>query len=81
VLNVLIKINSILNQISDNEKLPPSKVLQFKYNMEVLLDSDIAKINIYINMEKTKYMLLSRHQNSSKNQDIKIANMPFENVS
>jgi hypothetical protein len=30
-----------------------------------------------INAEKTKYMLLSRHQNVGRNRDIKIANRPF----
>jgi hypothetical protein len=32
-------------------------------------------------MEKTKYMLLSHHQNAGQNRDIKIANRSFENVS
>jgi hypothetical protein len=32
-------------------------------------------------VEKTKYMLLSRHQNVGRNQDIKIANRSFGNVS
>jgi hypothetical protein len=31
-------------------------------------------------VEKTKYMLLSRHQNAGQNQEIKIANRSFENV-
>jgi hypothetical protein len=33
-----------------------------------------------VNTEKTKYMLLSRHQNAGENRDIKIANKCFENV-
>jgi hypothetical protein len=33
-----------------------------------------------INAEKTKYMLLSRHNNAGQNHDIKIANRSFENV-
>jgi hypothetical protein len=32
-------------------------------------------------LEKTKYMLLSRHQNVGQNRDIKIAKRTFENVS
>jgi hypothetical protein len=32
------------------------------------------------NTEKTKHMLLSRHQNAGQNHDIKIANRCFENV-
>jgi hypothetical protein len=35
---------------------------------------------ISVNTEKTKYMLLSRHQNAGQNHDIKIANRCFENV-
>jgi hypothetical protein len=34
-----------------------------------------------MNVDKTKYMLLSRHQNIGQNWDIKIANRSFENVS
>jgi hypothetical protein len=33
-----------------------------------------------INIEKTKYMLLSHHQNVGKNQDVKIGNRSFKNV-
>jgi hypothetical protein len=33
------------------------------------------------NLEKTKYVLLSRHQNAGQNLDIEIANRSFENVS
>jgi hypothetical protein len=34
-----------------------------------------------INVDKTKYTLLSRHRNGGQNRDIKIANRSFENVS
>jgi hypothetical protein len=34
-----------------------------------------------IDIEKTKYMLLSRHQNAGQTEDIKIANRSFGNVS
>jgi hypothetical protein len=34
-----------------------------------------------INIEKTKFMLLSRSQNLGQNRDIKISNRSFENVS
>jgi hypothetical protein len=33
-----------------------------------------------INVEKTKYMLLSRQQNAGQNWNIKIENRSFENV-
>jgi hypothetical protein len=38
------------------------------------------KFGLEINAEKTKYMLLSRHQNVGPNRDIMIANRSFENV-
>jgi hypothetical protein len=43
-----------------------------------LLGDDIETIKK--NAEKTKYMLLSRHQNAGQNHDIKIGNRCFENV-
>jgi hypothetical protein len=39
------------------------------------------EVGLEINVEETKYMLLSRHQNGGQNRDIKIANRSFENVS
>jgi hypothetical protein len=48
--------------------------------METLMDTS-KEVGLEINVEKTKYMLLSRHQNVGKNRDIKIANILFENVS
>jgi hypothetical protein len=47
---------------------------------EILLDA-IKEVGLEINVEKTKYMLLSRHQNVAQIRDIKIANRSFENVS
>jgi ribosomal protein S2 len=37
-------------------------------------------VGLEVNAEKTKYMLLSRHQNAGQTHDIKIANRCFENV-
>jgi hypothetical protein len=39
------------------------------------------EVGLEIKVEKTKYMLLSRHQNAGQNRDIKTANRSFENVS
>jgi hypothetical protein len=47
---------------------------------ETLIDAS-REVGLEINAEKSKYMLLSRHQNVGQNQDIKIANRSFENVS
>jgi hypothetical protein len=51
-----------------------------KKNTETLIDAS-KEVGLQINIEKTKYMLLSRHQNVGQNQDIKIANRSSENVS
>jgi hypothetical protein len=51
-----------------------------KKNTETLIDAS-KEVGLEINVEKTKYMLLSRYKNVGQNQDIKIANKSFENVS
>jgi hypothetical protein len=51
-----------------------------KKNTETLIDAS-KEVGLEINVKKTEYMLLSRHQNEGQNQDIKIANRWFENVS
>jgi hypothetical protein len=38
------------------------------------------EVGLEVNTEKTKYMLLSHHQNAGQNHDIKVANRCFENV-
>jgi hypothetical protein len=38
------------------------------------------EVGLEVNTEKTKYMLLSCHQNAGQNHDIKIGNRCFENA-
>jgi hypothetical protein len=47
--------------------------------MEPSIDAS-KEVGLEINVEKTKYMLLSCHQNVGQNRDIKIANKSFECV-
>jgi hypothetical protein len=47
---------------------------------ETLIDAS-KEVGLEISVEKTKHMLLSRHQNAGQNRDIKIANRSSENVS
>jgi hypothetical protein len=47
---------------------------------ETLIDAS-KEVGLEINVEKTKYMLLSHHQNVGRNRDIKVANSSFGNVS
>jgi hypothetical protein len=51
-----------------------------KKNTETLIDAS-KEVGLEINIEKTKYMLLSPQQNVGQNRDIKIANRSVENVS
>jgi hypothetical protein len=40
---------------------------------QTLIDAS-KEVGLQVNTEKTKYMLLSRHQNAGQNRDIKIGN-------
>jgi hypothetical protein len=51
-----------------------------KKNTETLIDVS-KEVGLEINVEKAKYMLLSRHQNVGHNRDIRIGNTSFGNVS
>jgi hypothetical protein len=51
-----------------------------KKNAETLINAT-KEVGLEINVEKTKYVLLSRQQIVRQNRDIKIANRSFENVS
>jgi hypothetical protein len=48
-------------------------------NTETVNDAT-KEVGLEVNAEKTKYMLLPRHQNAGQNQVIKITNRSFENV-
>jgi hypothetical protein len=50
-----------------------------KKNTGTLIDAS-KEVGLEINLEKTKYMLLSRQQNVGQNGDMKIANRLFEKV-
>jgi hypothetical protein len=62
-----------VNQLGDN-------IDTVEKNTEALINA-IKEVGLETNVEKTKYMLLSRYQNAGQNLDIKIANRLFENVS
>jgi hypothetical protein len=64
----------------DDVNLLEDNIDSIEKNTETLIDAS-TEIGLEINVEKSKYMLLSRHQNAGKNHDIKMANRSFENVS
>jgi hypothetical protein len=49
-------------------------------NTETLTDNS-KEVPLEVNVEKTKYMLVSSDQNAGQNRDIKVGNRSFENVS
>jgi hypothetical protein len=50
-----------------------------KENTETFLQAS-RDVGLEINVEKTKYMIMSHHQNSGQNQDMRITSESFENV-
>jgi hypothetical protein len=64
---------------ADDVNLLSDSINTMKENTETLLEGS-RDIGLEINAEKTKYMIMSRHQNSGQNQTIRIANESFEKV-
>jgi hypothetical protein len=64
---------------TDNVNLLGDSVNTIKENSEILLEAG-RNIGLEINVEKTKYMIMSRHQKSEQNQNVRIANESFEKV-
>jgi hypothetical protein len=63
-----------VNLLSDN--IDTSTIYE---NTQTLIDAG-KEVGLEVNTEKTKYMLLSHHQNARQNHDIKLDNRCFENV-
>jgi hypothetical protein len=63
----------------DDLNLLDDSIYAIKENSETLLEAS-RDIGLEINAEKTKYMIMPRHPNSGQNQNIRIANESFENV-
>jgi hypothetical protein len=76
-----VKLNGAhqLLAYADDVNLLGDNIDTTKKTMETLIDTS-KQVGLVTNMEKTKYMLLSTHQNVGENRDIKIANRSFENV-
>jgi sorting nexin-29 len=65
---------------ADNVNLLGDNIDTIKKNTETLFHAS-KEVAIEINIEKTKHVLLSRHQNVGQIRDIQITNRSFENVS
>jgi hypothetical protein len=64
---------------ADDVNLLGDSINTIKENIETLLEVS-GNIGLEINAEKTKYMIMSRHQNSGQNQNTRTANESFESL-
>jgi hypothetical protein len=64
---------------ADDVNLLGDSVNTVKENSETILEAG-RDIGLEINAEKTKYVIMSRHQNSGQNQNKRIDNESFEKV-
>jgi hypothetical protein len=58
---------------ADDINLLGNNIDTIEKNTKTVIDAS-KEVGLQINVEKTKYMLLSRHQDAGQNRDIKIAN-------
>jgi hypothetical protein len=65
---------------SDDVNLLGDNIDTIEKNTETLIDAS-KEVGLEINVEKTKYMLLSCHQNAGQNRDREITNRLFGNMS
>jgi hypothetical protein len=67
---------------ADYVKLLGDNIDIINKNTEILIDAS-KEVGLEVNLEKTKYMLVSRDQNADQNREIKIlvGNRSFENLS
>jgi hypothetical protein len=64
---------------ADDINLLGNSINTIKENMETLLEA-CRDIGLEIDAEKTKYMIMSCHQNLGKNHNIRTANEMYENM-
>jgi phage tail sheath gpL-like len=74
-----LKLNGTNQFLADVVNLLGDNIDTIKKDIQSLIDAS-KEVCLEINVEETKYMLLTRHQNAGQNRDIKIANRSFENV-
>jgi hypothetical protein len=76
-----LKLNGTHHHLAyaDDVNLLGDNIVTIKKSKETLIYAS-KEVGLEVNIEKTKYMLLSHQQNVGQNRDIKIANRSFESV-
>ncbi|KAJ4431821.1 hypothetical protein ANN_20426 [Periplaneta americana] len=64
---------------ADDVNLLGENPQMIRENTTILLEAS-KEIGLEVNPEKTKYMIMSRHQNIARNGNIKIGNLSFEEI-
>jgi hypothetical protein len=77
-----LKLNGIQQRLAyaDDVNLLGDNMDTIKKNTKTVIDAS-KEVSLEINVEKSKYMLLSHHKNVGQNRYIKLADRSFENVS
>jgi hypothetical protein len=79
----LLNCFNFVNLINSSYELGSLQIylrnIKHKEHAQTLTDAT-KYIGLEVNTEKTKYVLLSRHQNAGQNHDMKTSNRGFENV-
>jgi hypothetical protein len=65
---------------ADDVNLLGDNIDTINKNTQTLIDAS-KEVGLEVNVEKTKYMLVSRDQNAGQNWEIKVGSRSFENVS
>jgi hypothetical protein len=73
-------LNETCSKICIGKHLSNNFPLQNTKIRRCFIASSSKEVTLEVNTEKTKYMLLSHHQNAGQNHNIKMANRSFENV-
>jgi hypothetical protein len=71
-----LKLNGSHQLLAYADDLLGDNIYTIKKIRETLIDAS-KEVGLEINVEKTKYLLLSHHQNAGQDHDIEIANRSF----